>query len=512
MTVPTSRPLIAAAITFGSVACAMLLRSVIDEYLHEPVNYGTFYLAVIVTALHCGFRWALASVLISAATATLVLPPMGRPLVRDWSDVIGLALYLVVSGIIVWLCDRVRRHRRVAEAAAQERQELLVRERAARKEAERLNHAKDGLLAAVSHELRTPLQSILGWAQMLRDYQMSEEEVALAIDSIERGVRIQSQLINDLLDMSRIVMGKLRVDVRPTALSDAMQAAVQTVLPAAKAKGVPIEWQCTAMGAVLGDPDRLQQVAWNLLSNAIKFTPAGGSVRAAVSQDREFVRLTVTDSGEGIAPEFLPCVFNRFAQAEGERRREGLGLGLAIVKEVVELHGGTVQARSEGKGRGAEFQVTLPKHRPSAVAIETATNPLDGGKNQAGALAGKQVLVIDDDADAREVLKLVLCHYGADVITAESADKAIALMALHRPDVVTCDLDMPGSSGFEFIRELRSGKRVTGACIPVVAVTACGNDGLALEKCFEGHLVKPVEAWQLAKELAEVTSAPRRPH
>lgn len=372
---PNSRPLVAAVITFGSVACAMLLRTVIDQYLHESINYGTFYLAVMVTTLNCGFRWGLASVLISTVTALLVLPPLGHPLIEKLPDMAGLALFLTVASLIVWLCHRVRESRLAAEALALERQGLFALERATREEAERLNRVKDEFLASVSHELRTPLQSILGWAQLLRASQATNEEAAQAIDAIEAAVRMQSQLINDLLDLSRIVMGKLRLDVRPIALSETLHSALQTVLPSARAKNVQLDVQSQGMGPVLGDPDRLQQVIWNLLSNAIKFTPQGGSVRATLRQESESVLLIVSDTGDGIAPEFLPYVFDKFEQAKGERRREGLGLGLAIAKELVELQGGAVQARSDGRGCGAEFRVVLPKHRPSAAAVEIENDP-----------------------------------------------------------------------------------------------------------------------------------------
>lgn len=492
----------------------MLLRTVIDAYLHEAVNYGTFYLAVIITALHCGARWGATCVVTSAAAAALVLPPLGKPVIGDLSDFAGFILFMVVAGLIVWLCHSVRQHHRVAQMAAHDRHELLLLERAAREEAERLNQVKDRFLAAVSHELRTPLQSILGWAQLLRDCQLSDEEVTLATDAIERGVLIQSQLINDLLDLSRIVMGKVRIDVRPIALSETVHAAVQTVLPAAKAKNVRIDVQCRGMGAVLGDPDRLQQVAWNLLSNAIKFTTAGGSVQVSLTQQADFVSMAVADTGQGIPAEFLPHVFERFQQAEGERRKEGLGLGLAIVKELVELHGGTVRAASNGLGHGAEFTVLLPRHRPSAIGVEPEAAPSTVSRALDAALAGKQVLVIDDDADARDVLRKVLCNYGAEVLTADSAEQANVLMQSYAPDVVTCDLDMPGATGFDFLEQLHHRDLASSVRPPVVALTACGGESdrrRVSHSGFQGHLIKPVEPRQLAAALAEVTGPARRP-
>lgn len=514
MSVHKSRSYFAAAITFGSVVAAMIVRSIIDFQLDERINYGTFYVAVIVSALYCGARWGLFSILLSTTLAVLALPPLGHAAIEEWNDLAGLFIFLIVAGVIVWLCDRVREHRRLAEETAKEREELLIRECAAREEAERLNHLKDSFLATVSHELRTPLQSIVGWAQLLRNGNLSDEDESLAIDSIERGVRMQSQLINDLLDLSRIVMGKLRLEVRPMALAETFRAAVQTVLPTAKAKNVHLQIECEALGSVLGDADRLQQVIWNLLSNAIKFTSAGGSVRASLDQDDDSVSLTVADTGEGIAPDFLPHVFDRFQQAEGKLRREGLGLGLSIVQELVELHGGTVQAHSEGKGQGAEFKVLLPKHRPNAVGLKRTVGFEAESRINEAALAGRQVLVIDDDIDARTVLKSVLGGYGAEVLTAESADKARDLLLAYHPDVVTCDLDMPEADGFEFMRSLRADCEGGTPHPPIVALTACDSDDdrkRVAASGFERHLVKPIGASDLVDALADVTKSLRRP-
>jgi signal transduction histidine kinase/ActR/RegA family two-component response regulator len=510
-----SRSYVAAAITLGSIAVAMIVRSIIDYQLDERINYATFYVAVIVSALYCGARWGLLSVLLSMTLAVLALPPLGHPAIQELNDLAGLIIFLIVAGVIVWLCDRVREHRRIAEESAKVREELLIRECTARAEAERLNHVKDSFLAAVSHELRTPLQSILGWAQLLRNGNMSDEDVSLALDSIERGVRMQSQLINDLLDLSRISMGKLRLEVRPMALAETLRAAVQTVLPAAKAKNVHLQIECEGMGSVLGDADRLQQVIWNLLSNAIKFTSAGGSVRATLDQDDDSVSLIVADTGEGIDSDFLPRVFDRFQQAaEGKRRREGLGLGLAIVEELVELHGGTIQAHSEGKGQGAEFKVLLPKHRPNAVGVRSAGGSETDSHINEAALAGRQVLIIDDDVDARDVLKSVLGSYGAEVLIAKSAEEARGVLLAYHPDVVTCDLDMPEADGFEFIRSLRTGCEGGTPHPPIVALTACDSDDdrkRVAASGFERHLVKPIGPRELIDALAEVTKSLRRP-
>jgi signal transduction histidine kinase len=499
-----------ALITGASILAATLLRSWIAQRLHEPINYGTFYLAVVVSSLYCGLAWGVASTALSALAAAVVLPPFGKFVVEDLNDLAGMLLFLTVCGVIVWLCDRVRNAQQVAEVAAEERQRLLTREKEARAEAERLNHAKDDFLAAVSHELRTPLQSILGWSELLREGPADPDDVKLATASIERSVRMQTQLINDLLDLSRIVMGKLRLEPRPTSLDDVVQAAVETVLPAAAAKQVRIEVESDGVGAVLGDPDRLQQVVWNLLTNAIKFTSSGGVITAQVWQRGEYVEVKVSDNGDGISPDLLPSIFNRFEQGEA-RRGEGLGLGLSIAKELVELHGGTITASSRGKGQGAEFCARFPKHRPSAVAVDCGHDATSAVDWRRGGLAGKQVLVVDDDVDARRVLKAVLNQCGADVLTAETAEQASDLLRAYDPDAVTCDLDMPGLNGYEFVERLRTSKRHAESP-PVIALTACASDAdrrRTTESGFQGHLVKPVRPQELATTIAGVARRPK---
>jgi CheY-like chemotaxis protein len=265
------------------------------------------------------------------------------------------------------------------------------------------------------------------------------------------------------------------------------------------------------VSCVLGDADRLQQVVWNLLSNAIKFTNSGGSVSVQASQLGDEVELVVKDTGEGIAPEFLPKIFERFQQADGKRRREGLGLGLAIVKELVELHGGTIDVYSAGKGKGAEFRARLPKHRPSAVDVQSGSAPSNPELRVASALAGKQVLVVDDDADARQVLKRVLNRHGVDVVTADSAARARELLEAYQPDVITCDLDMPDIDGLEFVKEIRSQQRFAAAQLPMVALTASASEEdrrRALESGFQQHLSKPVEPRELVSALAELALSP----
>jgi signal transduction histidine kinase len=381
-----------AAIAFGSVATATILRTFIDVVLDEQIPYTPFYPAVMLTALCCGLSWGLAATVLSGIAASFWLAPLGRPLITEANDLTGMGLFLVVCLLIVWLAARVRGHRQDAEQAAEERQESLVREQAARAEAERANRAKDDFLAAVSHELRTPLNSIFGWVQLLREEGMSDEESALALESIERSAKVQTQLISDLMELSRIRMGKLRIETQPVFISDLLQSAVQTVLPAAMAKGIEVCAPHTpSIGAVLADPTRLHQVVWNLLSNAIKFTPPGGRIRAVVAEVGNHAELTITDTGEGIDPSFLPIVFDRFQQESTKRHHGGLGLGLSIVKELVELHGGRIEASSGGKGLGSQFKIMLPKLRgPTVIESPQPKFPLKASFRPSETLAPKK--------------------------------------------------------------------------------------------------------------------------
>ena len=495
-------------ITLAAVAAAALLRMTIEIVLQEPIRsttYVTFYPAIMLAALYCGLAWGLVGTALSALAACLWLTPLGRPFITEPYDFAGIGLFILVGLSIVSLSNRVRKAHGEVERTAEERRILLTRESAAREAAERVNFAKDHFLATISHELRTPLQSILGWVQLLREYTFDYKETELALASIERSAKVQSQLINDLLDLSRIVMGKLQINPRPIALKNVLSAAVETVRPAAQAKNIRIDVAGDEFsGPVLGDADRLQQVAWNLLSNAIKFTPSDGVVEVGVAECGEFVEMRVADTGEGIDPTFLPKIFERFEQGKEDGDREGLGLGLAIVKDLVALHGGSITAHSDGKGRGAEFKVTLPRHRdPVRVGERPDSGDAAFAPSERIALFGKRVLVVDDDPETLDLVARILKYQGAEVLTALSATKADELLKLQRPDAVTCDLEMPGINGFEFIERLRREPN-----LPVVALTAHTSDDdrrRALDSGFQAHLGKPVQAGQLVKTLRDLT-------
>jgi PAS domain S-box-containing protein len=401
-----------------------------------------------------------------------------------------------------------------AQQAAEERKALLERERAARSAAERLSEMKDEFLATLSHELRTPLNAILGWAHVLRTRPRTESDVLRALDTIERNARAQTQLIEDLLDMSRITAGKLRLDVQsihPVAFID---AAIETVKPAADAKRITLHTQLDPdAGPVLGDSGRLQQVIWNLLSNAIKFTPGGGSVQVTVGRAASQVEISVADTGAGIRPEFIPHLFERFRQDDASTTRQygGLGLGLSIVKRLVELHGGTVHVASPGENQGTTVTVRLPLAAVHRSARMGGGHPASTGAPAPGAhrteLAGITVLVVDDHPDARDLVTRVLEDCGARVTAAGSAEEALSLVQSQAPHVLVTDIGMPETDGFELLRRIRALDPERGGRIPAVALTAFARPEdrtLVLRSGFQVHVPKPVDPAELVATVASV--------
>ncbi|MCA1816835.1 MAG: PAS domain S-box protein [Acidobacteria bacterium] len=389
------------------------------------------------------------------------------------------------------------------------------------REAQEVNRLKDEFLATLSHELRTPLTAVLGWTRLLGTGQLDAETQARALETIERNAQAQVQLIDDILDVSRIIRGKLRLNVRPVELAPVIESAVDSVRPAAEAKGVRLQVVLDPRtGPVSGDPDRLQQIVWNLLSNAIKFTPRGGRAQVLLSRANSHVEIVVSDTGQGIAPEFLPYVFDRFRQADPTTTRVhgGLGLGLAIVRHLVELHGGTVKAESEGAARGATFRITLPllaalpsQIEPAAETARDAPAPEEAGR-LAGLdcqpeIEGLRVLVVEDDADSRELLVAVLEQCGADVVAVASAPEAMRSLADWRPDVLVSDIEMPGEDGYSLIRRLRALPAERGGDTPAAALTAYARaeDRMrALLAGFQIHVPKPVEPAELVTVVASL--------
>jgi PAS domain S-box-containing protein len=402
------------------------------------------------------------------------------------------------------------------EQLNQERTMLLESERAARTAAERMSEMKDEFLATLSHELRTPLNAILGWSQVLRTGSKDQADYVKGLETIERNARVQTQLIEDLLDMSRITSGKLRMDVQRIQPLTLVEAAVETVTPAANAKGICLEAILDpAAGPISGDPGRLQQVVWNLLSNAIKFTPRDGKVQVVLQRINSHIEIKVGDTGIGIRPEFIPHLFERFRQGDASTTRKygGLGLGLSIVKSLVELHGGTVSVSSEGEGKGTIVTVALPltavhQRADDAEREHPKTERAAVTRSPAVAeLAGLKVLVVDDQRDARDLVKRVLEDSGAEVFPAGSAAEALAVLAAWRPDVLVSDIGMPEVDGYELVRKIRAISAENGGKIPAIALTAFARSEdrtRALRAGFTVHVSKPVDPAELVATVASV--------
>jgi PAS domain S-box-containing protein len=406
---------------------------------------------------------------------------------------------------------------KTAEAANTEKVRLLDSERRARAEAERASRMKDEFLATLSHELRTPLNAVLGWSTILRGREYSDQEITRGLDAIDRNARVQAQIIDDLLDMSRIISGKVRLDVQPLELPAIVLESIDTIRTSATAKGVRLQTLIDPLNTtILGDPNRLQQVFWNLLNNAIKFTPKGGRIQVLLQRINSHVDVSVIDTGEGISPDFLPYIFNRFQQADPSttRRHGGLGLGLAIVRSLVELHGGEVRAKSGGVGKGATFIVTLPlavfhpppdegdREHPKSRAHEQSVAPDIS-------LEGIRVLAIDDDADARNLLRIMLETAGATTHLAGSAREGLDQLARLPVDVVICDIGMPEVDGYSFIRDVRKLRDREKSEVAAVALTAYARlqDRMeAMRAGFQNHLPKPVEPSELLAVVRSLAS------
>jgi PAS domain S-box-containing protein len=399
------------------------------------------------------------------------------------------------------------RHQHATEA---ERARLLESERAARAQAEQANLLKDQFLATVSHELRTPLAAILGWMHMLRSGMLPAEKREHALDTIERNAKVQAQLIDDLLDVSRIISGKLELEQEPTDLAAVVAAGVETVRLTAESKGVRLALSLDSSCRVLGDRHRLQQVVWNLLSNAVKFTPAGGLVALSVERSGDEVEIAVTDTGAGIPAAFLPHVFERFRQAEGGSARKlgGLGLGLSIVRHVIEAHRGSVTAASDGPGKGATFTVRLPILRPAREAPR-ADPSLRLQLEPPAALAGARVLVVDDEEDTREFVRMLLDRCRARVTVARNATEAFAALQRERPDVLLSDIAMPEEDGYRLIQKVRALPADRGGRTPAVALTAYARSEdrtRALLAGFQNHVTKPIEPGELLAAVASLAT------
>jgi PAS domain S-box-containing protein len=387
-----------------------------------------------------------------------------------------------------------------------ERIELLEREQKARADAEAANRLKDEFLATLSHELRTPLSAILGWIQLLRTETLTDAQRAHALETIDANAKLQTQLVADILDVSRIITGKLRLELKWVDLARVVNAAIETLRPAATAKGIAVKLRVDPrLEPMRGDAERLQQVMWNLLANAIKFCSRGGRVAVTIAPADTVVEVVVNDDGEGIPADTLPHIFERFRQGDNSTRRRhgGLGLGLAIVRHLVELHGGTVAAHSPGLGLGATFRVQLPK-----VALPTFDAAHESAKPEPAApdLAGLHVVVLDDDPGIREILSLFLEGSGARVSSVTTVAEAMTAIRAERPDAVISDISMPDEDGYDLVRQLREFDR-HGHPIPVLALTAHARleeQHRTLSAGFHAHLTKPVDMKELVAVVAKL--------
>jgi signal transduction histidine kinase/CheY-like chemotaxis protein len=440
----------------------------------------------------------------------------------EWTFFIAGLLAAIMLGIFYYQFKRniseratILEHERAARADAET---AYKAEQQARNDAEKANRLKDEFLATVSHELRTPLNAMLGWSRMLRTGKLDSESFARGLDAIDRNARSQAQLVEDLLDTSRIISGKLRLDVRSVDFVKVIEAAIDAVRPAADAKDIQIRKVLDPnAGAVSGDPERLQQVAWNLLSNAIKFTPKGGRVEIRLERINSHVELIVSDTGKGISADFLPHVFELFRQADSTISREhaGLGLGLAITRRIVEMHGGTIRADSSGNNQGAIFTVMIPLRGMRSLEASSGdgaervhpTAMYDMQFENLFSLEGLRILIVDDQSDTLEMIKVVLTGCGAEVQTATSVSKAFEVLRAWRPDLLVSDIGMPGEDGFDLIGKLRALKPEEGGAIPAVALTAYARveDRVkTLAAGYQMHVPKPVEPAELATIIASL--------
>ncbi len=509
------------------VSLAALFRaSLLGSWMGDRAPLGLFTMAIIFAAWKGGLLPGLFATVLSIAMGSLlfIAPHSFTP-----QHFTILGIFLVNGCLISLVCGSMLESRKKAEAAREEVElgqsqlresegrfrQLAEIEHAARLEAERTAVLKDEFLATVSHEMRTPLTAMLGWVQLLRNGSLTGDSIPKALETIERNARAQAKLIDDLLDMSRILSGRLRLDVHRVSPAETVEAAIAAAEPAAAAKNIQLTSHLDfRVGLVPGDATRLQQIIWNLLSNAIKFTPSGGEVTVAVTDLKSRVEISVSDTGEGIEPKFLPHVFDRFRQQDAStvRKHQGLGLGLSIVKQLVELHGGSVRVESEGSGKGTNFVVSLPVMAGSEPTEQISERPAarpecSSSGEPLPSLLGAKVLVVDDDNDARELIRSILAQNGASVRTADSAPEALKQLQARCPDVLVSDIGMPGQDGYELIRSVRALDHESGGKVPAVALTAFARSDdrrRAIGAGFQMHLSKPIEAAELVTVIASL--------
>jgi signal transduction histidine kinase/CheY-like chemotaxis protein len=486
----------------GAVGVAAVLNLLLWQLI-QPSATPLFFAAVAVSSWYGGLRpGLLATALAALITEVWFVPPLYEVNV---GSLVRVGSFSVVALLVASLYERARLSQARAHELAEARQRALLQEQAARAEAETASRAKDEFLATLSHELRTPLNALMGWVWWLRRGDLDASRTTRALETLDRNTKSLAQLIEDLLDMSRITTGKLRLDLRPTELQPLIESAIEAVRPAASAKGLELDVHLDpAAGSVAGDPDRLQQVMWNLLSNAVKFTPERGRVSVRLERAGGIARIVVQDTGRGIVADALPYIFDRFRQADGTARtQQGLGLGLSIVRHLVEVHGGSIEASSPGEDRGATFTVTLPVG-PASAPAPLATEPGTPGER---VLEGLHVLVVEDSPDDREWLGKVLASFGARVTPATTVREAMAALGREVVDVVVSDLRLPGEDGYDLIRQVRLDDKTRGRRTAAIAITAYArveDRERALVAGYQMHVPKPVDPTELATVIASV--------
>lgn len=494
------------AIALASVSVVFAIDAVSAAPVDEASKFLLLGTAVLASAWFAGTGPALAATVLGAVLGTL--EATGQP----WLDAFVAthsALFVVQGLLLTAVVAELRAARRTSEQQA-------LAAQAARHEGEAANRMKDEFLATISHELRTPLNAVLGWLHLLRTGKLDRETSTRGLEVIERNVKLQAQLTRDLLDASKALTGELQLECHPTTVGEAARHATAAAESAARAKGVEVDLVLPPDPVVvLGDPTRLRQIAWHLLSNAIKFTPRGGTVNLSLTLERGEATLTVSDSGSGIAPEFLPRIFDRFTQADSSLTRVagGLGVGLALVRQLVELHGGSIEARNRVGHAGAEFTVRLPAQSVQLLASESKREIPTGRSFASASLDGLRVLVLDQDVEARELLRTVLCQRGADVQTVSSVAEALESLEAWRPDVLVSDAGSPQHDSYALVGKLQALDADLGGRIPALALTTLARSDPRL-----GHMIsevqrdlpKPVEPAALTDEIARLAGRDRR--
>jgi signal transduction histidine kinase/ActR/RegA family two-component response regulator len=497
-----------APLRFAIALAAVAIVFAIDRGLGTLVDDGSQFLmlgmAVMASAWFAGTGPALAATVLGGVIGAL---EAGDPILSGPASQAHLALFVIQGLLLTGLIGELRRARRTAEYEAHEAQE-------ARRAGEAANHMKDEFLATVSHELRTPLNAVLGWVHLLRTGKLDTSTATRGLDSIDRNVRLQAQLTADLLDMSKALTGKLRIEPRVVSLADAARLASASAVPAAQAKGVQIRTMVPeASVPVLGDATRLRQIAWHLLANAIKFTPRGGIVTVSVETGGDQARLVVADSGPGIDPEFLPRIFDRFTQEDASPTRTagGLGVGLSLVRELVQLHGGEIEARN--REHGAVFTASFPLQTSAALEDVYAPEPTAISSAPSAPLDGIRVLVLDQDREGRELLKTILQQRGASVRVVDSVAEALEALEGWRPDILVSDSASPDHDSYALVGKVHSLEADKGGRIPALALTSFARTDQRLRQMLAGvqrELPKPIEPAVLTAEIARLTGRERR--